>query len=109
MESSKPMALVTKTIVPLATLAPMKPPKNAPRASPNIVESQVLIGAEATRFATASGVAGSINSGGVGYIAFAINPTIRRVIVPTTAPKITARIFRISIFLLKRLHALLIA
>ncbi len=87
------MAVVTQAIFSLATMVPMAPAENVPRESPNIVEIQVNIEVEATRFATASAVDGFINSGGVGCILLAIVPTIKKIIVPTPAPMITAIIF----------------
>ena len=57
-----------------------------------------LSGVEATRRATFSGVAGSINSAGVGYMAFAMTPDIKKMNEATITPKTTPRTFRISFF-----------
>jgi hypothetical protein len=91
------MALVIQEIFSLAIIAPITPPENAPSASPNTVVSQVKREADSTRLATASGVAGSINSGGVGLIALAIMPTINKIIEAITAPRITDMIFLIKV------------
>ena len=66
--------MVIVTIFFLAIKAPSTPAKNEPTARPKIVVSQVYVVVEATRWATASGVAGSINLGGVGLIQFATIP-----------------------------------
>ena len=45
-----------------------------------------------------SAVAESINSRGIGRRALSITPIIKKIIVATAVPKVTARIFRICFF-----------
>ena len=88
------MALVTETILSFATAAPMMPAKNPPKALPRSTNNNPVASAVATRSAVASGVCGSNNSVGVGYMRSATILTRKKTPLPTIMPRTTASIFR---------------